>query len=140
MRRRTSAGPSMPRPEHSRASRPPRVVVVAANPADIPLRVVAVTYSPGDVLEGFIESLAGATTRPVEIVLADNGSTDGSPEAAAAKHPHVTLLPTGGNIGYGAAPHARPARLTSRYAGIAHPHVPVQPGSGGEPLPVAPPG
>src|SRR6476469_1254005 len=79
---------------------PPRVVVVAANPADAHLRVVAVTYSPGDVLEEFIESVATATKRPVEIVLADNGSTDGSVEAAAAKYPNVTLLRTGGNIGY----------------------------------------
>ena len=46
-----------------------------------PLRVVAVTYSPGPALEGFLESLATATTRPVEVVLADNGSVDGVPEA-----------------------------------------------------------
>src|SRR4051794_24252356 len=137
MRRRTSAGPSMPRPEHSGARPPPRVVVVAANPVDIPLRVVAVTYSPGDVLEGFIESLSGATTRPVEIVLADNGSTDGSPEAAAAKHPNVTLLPTGGNIGYGAAANAGLVGLTSGYAVIANPDVRFEPGSVDELLAVA---
>src|SRR4051794_16820453 len=139
MRRRTSAGPSMPRPEHSRASRPPRVVVVAANPADIPLRVVAVTYSPGDVLEGFIESLAGATTRPVEIVLADNGSTDGSPEAAAAKHPNVTLLPTGGEIRHRAPPEAGLGGPTPRHAGLAKPPLPFQPGPGDGVVPPGPP-
>ena len=89
---------------------------MAANPADGPLRVIAVTYSPGDRLEEFIQSLAEATTRPLEIVLADNGSTDGSPEAAAAKYPHVTLLPTGGNIGYGAAANAG---LSGRTSGLA---------------------
>ena len=93
------------------------------------LRVVAVTYSPGDRLQEFIDSLAEATTRPVEIVLADNGSTDGSPEAAAAIYPHVTLLPTGGNIGYGAAANAALAGLTEGYAVIANPDVRFEPGS-----------
>jgi N-acetylglucosaminyl-diphospho-decaprenol L-rhamnosyltransferase len=110
---------------------------VAANPADAPLRVVAVTYSPGDRLEEFIESLTEATARPLEIVLADNGSTDGSPEAAAAKHPNVTLLPTGGNIGYGAAANAALAGRTSGYAVIANPDVRFAPGSVDELLAVA---
>jgi N-acetylglucosaminyl-diphospho-decaprenol L-rhamnosyltransferase len=102
---------------------------VADTRTDELLRVVAVTYSPGDRIEEFIDSLAGATSRPVEIVLADNGSTDGSPEAAAAAHPHVVLLPTGGNIGYGAAANAALAGLDSGYAVIANPDVRFEAGS-----------
>jgi N-acetylglucosaminyl-diphospho-decaprenol L-rhamnosyltransferase len=102
---------------------------VAVNPPDDLLRVVAVTYSPGDRLEEFISSLAGATTRPVEILLADNGSTDGAPEAAAAKYPHVTLLRTGGNIGYGAAANAALAGLDTGHAVIANPDVRFEAGS-----------
>jgi N-acetylglucosaminyl-diphospho-decaprenol L-rhamnosyltransferase len=102
---------------------------VATTPAEEPLRVVAVTYSPGDVLEGFIDSLGRATTRPVEIVLADNGSTDGSPEAAVARHPNVTLLRTGGNIGYGPAANAGLTGKVSGYAIIANPDVRFEPGS-----------
>ncbi|GAA1312721.1 glycosyltransferase family 2 protein [Saccharothrix xinjiangensis] len=67
------------------------------------LAVVTVTYSPGETLETFLSTLATATTRPVSVVLADNGSTDGVPERAAEAHDHVTFLPTGGNLGYGAA-------------------------------------
>lgn len=67
------------------------------------LAVVTVTYSPGETLDTFLSTLAAATTRPVSVVLADNGSTDGVPERAAATHEHVTFLPTGGNLGYGAA-------------------------------------
>ena len=52
-----------------------------ADPATEPLPVVAVTYSPGEALEGFLESVQSATRRPVHVVLADNGSTDGAPEA-----------------------------------------------------------
>jgi N-acetylglucosaminyl-diphospho-decaprenol L-rhamnosyltransferase len=101
------------------------------------LRVVAVTYSPGPALEGFIGSLSAATTRPVEIVLADNGSTDGAPERAAARHPHVCLLRTGGNIGYGAAVNAGLAGRTSGYALVANPDIVFEPGAVDELLDVA---
>jgi N-acetylglucosaminyl-diphospho-decaprenol L-rhamnosyltransferase len=103
----------------------------------VPLRVVAVTYSPGPALDGFITSLSAATTRPVEVVLADNGSTDGAPEAAVARYPHVRLLRTGGNIGYGAAVNAGLAGLTSGHALVANPDVHFEPGAVDELLAVA---
>jgi N-acetylglucosaminyl-diphospho-decaprenol L-rhamnosyltransferase len=62
--------------------------------------VVTVTYSPGETLERFLDSLAKATGRQVRVVLADNGSTDGAPEQAAHR-PGVELVRTGGNLGYG---------------------------------------
>ena len=79
---------------------------VGSASADAPLRVVVVTFSPGGTLAGFLDSLALATSRPYEVVLAENGSTDGVPERAARERPEVTLLRTGGNIGYGAAANA----------------------------------
>ncbi|WP_254780922.1 glycosyltransferase family 2 protein [Modestobacter sp. DSM 44400] len=100
-----------------------------AAPGPRPLRVVAVTYSPGDTLGGFLTSLAEATTQPVDVVLADNGSTDGSPERAAAENPHVRLLPTGGNIGYGAAANAGLADVHEGWALVANPDVRFESGS-----------
>jgi N-acetylglucosaminyl-diphospho-decaprenol L-rhamnosyltransferase len=102
--------------------------VTAAEP-DAPLRVVAVTYSPGETLAGFVDSLQTATTGPVEVVLADNGSTDGAPEAAVAEHAHVRLLRTGGNVGYGAAVNAALADVTTGWALVANPDVRFEPGS-----------
>ena len=102
-----------------------------------PLRVVAVTYSPGEALEGFVTSLAEATTQPVEVVLADNGSTDGVPEQVAARHPQVRLLHTGGNIGYGAAVNAGLAGARGRHALVANPDVRFEPGAVDELLAVA---
>jgi N-acetylglucosaminyl-diphospho-decaprenol L-rhamnosyltransferase len=102
-----------------------------------PLRVVTVTYSPGDALDGFLTSLASATTRPVDVVLADNGSTDGSPERAVATHPHVRLLRTGGNVGYGAAANAGLADVTEGFALVANPDIRFEPGSVDELLAVA---
>lgn len=101
------------------------------------LRVVAVTYSPGDSVEAFVASVRAATTRPVEVVLADNGSTDGAPEAAAAAHEHVRVLRTGGNVGYGAAVDAGLAGAPGRWALVANPDVVLEPGSVDELLSVA---
>jgi N-acetylglucosaminyl-diphospho-decaprenol L-rhamnosyltransferase len=102
-----------------------------------PLRVVAVTYSPGESLTAFLDSLPDATRRPVDVVLADNGSTDGSPERAARTRDDVRFLPTGGNIGYGAAVNAGLADVREGWALVANPDVVLDPGSVDELLAVA---
>ena len=55
------------------------------------LAVVTVTYSPGEHLENFLSTLAVATTEKPQVIMADNGSTDGAPEAADAKYEHCLL-------------------------------------------------
>jgi N-acetylglucosaminyl-diphospho-decaprenol L-rhamnosyltransferase len=67
------------------------------------LVVITVTYSPGPHLDRFLSSLAHATDLPVTVILADNGSTDGSPEEAVRRHDNARLFRTGGNLGYGTA-------------------------------------
>ena len=101
---------------------------MGTDPADAPLRVVAVTFSPGESLGSFLCSLETATTRPVDVVLADNGSTDGAPEEAARRDPAVRVLPTGGNVGYGAAANAGLADVHSGWALVANPDVRFEPG------------
>jgi N-acetylglucosaminyl-diphospho-decaprenol L-rhamnosyltransferase len=91
------------------------------------VRVVVVTYSPGESLADFLSSLRIATTSSYDVVLADNGSVDGAPEAAAG--PGVTLLPTGGNLGYGRAANAGAAGATSEWLVVANPDVVWSPGS-----------
>ncbi|WP_414684917.1 glycosyltransferase family 2 protein [Mycobacterium sp.] len=65
--------------------------------------MVTVTYSPGPHLDRFLASLSHATDRPVTVIMADNGSTDGAPEEALERYPNARLLRTGGNLGYGTA-------------------------------------
>lgn len=95
------------------------------------LAVVTVTYSPGEHLREFLDSLATATTERPLVILADNGSTDGAPEAAAQRHDHVRLLRTGGNIGYGGAANRGVAELddTVEWVLVANPDVAFLPGS-----------
>jgi len=95
------------------------------------LAVVTVTYSPGASLGEFLESLAKATDRPYRVVLVDNGSTDGAPEAAAAAHTDVELLRTGENVGYGAAANRGIAGLGPEvgWVVVANPDIGWTPGA-----------
>ncbi|SQG64166.1 putative lipopolysaccharide biosynthesis glycosyltransferase wbbL [Corynebacterium renale] len=95
-------------------SHAPKKATESSGPA---LGVVTVTFSPGEHLGKLVDSLPTATNRDVQLILADNGSTDGSPEEQARKHPDwVTFFPTGGNIGYGAAMNAGAAQLRGEVA------------------------
>jgi N-acetylglucosaminyl-diphospho-decaprenol L-rhamnosyltransferase len=49
-----------------------------------------------------LESLQ-AQSRPVDVVVADNGSSDGSVELVRERFPEVTLLEMGANLGFGPA-------------------------------------
>jgi len=71
-------------------------------PTHATVLVVVVTYSPGEHLGALLESLPEACSVPYRVVLADNGSTDGAPEAAVDRY-GVEMRRTGGNLGYGAA-------------------------------------
>jgi N-acetylglucosaminyl-diphospho-decaprenol L-rhamnosyltransferase len=93
--------------------------------------VVTVTYSPGPHLERFLASLSLATDRPVSVLMADNGSTDGAPQAAVERYPNVRLFDTGGNLGYGTAVNRAIARLSDadEWLVVANPDVQWGPGS-----------
>lgn len=90
--------------------------------------VVAVTYSPGESLTAFLDSVTLATSRPLDVVLADNGSTDGSVQAAAQR-PSVRLVETGGNLGYGRAANSGVRETTAEFVVVANPDVVWAPGS-----------
>lgn len=95
------------------------------------LLVVTVTYSPGPHLDRFLATLSHATDRRVAVVLADNGSTDGAPEAAVERYPNVRLLRTGGNFGYGTAANRGVAEAggDGEFFMIVNPDVQWGPGS-----------
>ncbi|OBF27955.1 glycosyltransferase family 2 protein [Mycobacterium sp. ACS4331] len=96
------------------------------------LPVVTVTYSPGAHLERFLSSLTVATDRPVQVVIADNGSDDGAPEAAVERYPNARLLRTGGNLGYGTAVNRGVTEVgpdAGEFIVIANPDVVWSPGS-----------
>ncbi len=101
------------------------------SPVPKSVAVVTVTYSPGEYLTRFIQTLEHATAASVSVILADNGSVDGAPEAAAEKYDNVSLLRTGGNIGYGGAINRAVAEVdpAAEFVVVANPDVEWGPGS-----------
>ena len=99
---------------------------IVTTPNQSPLAVITVTYSPGEYLGSFLDSLPSACARGTNVVLADNGSTERA---------EVDFLDTGGNIGYGAGMNAG-ARFARERGGvdeefflISNPDVTFTPGS-----------
>lgn len=67
--------------------------------------VVAViaTYNRSDVLERTLEAVAMQERRPDQIVVVDNGSTDGTVEYVRNRYPEARCIELGDNLGAGAA-------------------------------------
>lgn len=84
--------------------------------------VVTVTHSPGESLDRFLDSVKAATARPVRVLLADLGSTDGAPERALARD-GVHLLRLGEAVARGAAVNRAVAELgtSAEWVAVADP-------------------
>lgn len=68
------------------------------------LAVVIVSYNARGDLARALESLVEAPpATPHEIVVVDNGSTDGSPGMVRERFPSVTCIDAGGNLGFSRA-------------------------------------
>lgn len=67
------------------------------------LAVVVPNFNGAAVLPRTLAALAAQTVRPAEVVVVDNGSTDGSADAAERDHPWARVLRVGHNSGFGAA-------------------------------------
>lgn len=66
--------------------------------ADSRITVVVITHNRRDQLLGTLDRLAALPERP-PVVVVDNASTDGTAEAVAERHPAVTVLAPGRNLG-----------------------------------------
>jgi N-acetylglucosaminyl-diphospho-decaprenol L-rhamnosyltransferase len=90
-----------------------------------PVRVVVVTWSSDEVLPGFLSSLPAATSTPYQVVVADNASPGGPPAVPEG----VTLLETGGNLGYGKGANLGASGADGDWLVVANPDVHWEPGA-----------
>jgi len=67
------------------------------------ISALLVSYNTRDLLAGTLGRLLALPDPPAEVVVADNGSTDGTIELVASRFPGVRVLPLGENLGFGAA-------------------------------------
>ena len=64
------------------------------------LSIVVVNWNSRGDLRACLESLSAQTCRDLEVLVVDNGSTDGSPEMVTADFPACRLLAQPGNVGF----------------------------------------
>ena len=92
-----------------------------------PIAIITVTYSPGQYLAKFLDSIPAASSQGAHVVMVDNGSTDGVPEdtverwqeqhaaseAGEGEAPAygLALHYSGGNVGYGSGMNAGARRV-----------------------------
>ncbi|QLK63061.1 glycosyltransferase [Enterobacteriaceae bacterium Kacie_13] len=70
-------------------------------PEDIRLSAIIPLYNAGEMFRNFMDSLIAQTLSSLEIIIVNDGSTDGSDQVAreyAEKYPHITVIsqPNGG--------------------------------------------
>jgi N-acetylglucosaminyl-diphospho-decaprenol L-rhamnosyltransferase len=100
-------------------------MATVAEPA--PIAVTVVSYNTRDDLRACLESVRSEA--PGEVVVADNGSTDGSAAMVEDTFPEVRLLVDESNPGFGAAANRAVAATSSPYVLLLNADTRVTPGT-----------
>ncbi len=91
--------------------------------------VVIVSWNAKCYLEECLTSLRGVTDIPLEIIVVDNASSDGSPEMVQEKFPEVLLIQSGDNLGFAKGNNLGIPRCRGKYICLINSDVNVRPGS-----------
>ena len=91
-----------------------------------PVAVVAVTRGSGEPLASFLDSLLGATTEPLDVVVAHYGAPDQAVADASASRDARFL--EAGAVAYGRAANLGVRETTARFVVVADPDVVWEPG------------
>jgi N-acetylglucosaminyl-diphospho-decaprenol L-rhamnosyltransferase len=91
-----------------------------------------VNYEAGPLLEACVRSvLADSSAGPVELVVVDNGSRDGSVETLVVAHPEVRVVRAPGNVGYARAANLGTAATRAPIIAVLNPDTVMEPGTAG---------
>ena len=89
--------------------------------------VVVVTYQSGPTLGRCLTGLRAQTLQGFEVILSDNASTDGAPQAAAAQTRSIVLMQNGSNLGFAAGNNRAAERARGRWLVLLNPDAYPEP-------------
>ena len=104
---------------------------MAPDRADAPrVRLVVLNYNGGDDVVRCVECLERLDwpRERLDIVVVDNQSSDGSPDVLRERFPEVTVMPSGGNLGFPANNLAMRDPGDADYVGLVNPDAFAEPG------------
>jgi hypothetical protein len=90
--------------------------------------IIIVTYNGADVLGPCLRSVFAQPYVPIEVIIVDNGSTDGSAEMAAKDFPRARFLPQGRNLGFAEGNNVGVAAAQGDYVILLNNDTEVEPG------------
>ena len=103
---------------------------MATDPREPTLSVVIVAWNNRAELERTIPALLAELRPGDELVVADNGSSDGSAQRAAELAPQAKVVPTGGNLGFAAGANRGAAAAGGDLLVFLNPDAVPRPGFG----------
>ena len=89
--------------------------------------VVVLAFESGQTLERCLAALRAQTVGGFETIVADNASTDGAPQAAAAADPGLKLIDNGGNLGFAAGNNRAAEQARGRWLVLLNPDAYAEP-------------
>jgi N-acetylglucosaminyl-diphospho-decaprenol L-rhamnosyltransferase len=110
---------------------------VPANETEPDWAAVVINYEAGAALCDCVRSLLADTSagRPPEVVVVDNGSSDGSAAAVARSLPAVKVLHPGANLGYARAANLGITATHAPVVAVCNPDLEVEEGAAGALVP-----
>jgi hypothetical protein len=100
---------------------------VNTNPAQVMVSVIIVSWNARDYLRQCLASLSSEACRyPMEIIVVDNASSDGSVEYVKKQYPHVRLIQNIANLGFARANNFGVSASTGRYLCFVNSDVKVR--------------
>jgi GT2 family glycosyltransferase len=94
----------------------------------VSVSVVVVNYNGGQAVLDCLQSVQERAEREVEVIVVDNASDDGSPDAIKARFPWVQLIQAGANLGFGAGNNLGVRRARGDYVVFLNPDTLVNEG------------
>ncbi|MBI3120223.1 MAG: glycosyltransferase family 2 protein [Candidatus Kerfeldbacteria bacterium] len=89
--------------------------------------LVTLNFNGKKFLEPLLHSLREQTYSPVEIIVVDNHSTDGSRELLQSRYPDVKLVENGTNLGFAGGNNSALPHCTGEYVGLINNDVVADP-------------